>query len=155
MRRIENNAQNFANTAILRQKRIITQNENLKPSEPKYKVLFKLTDCFYDALLDELEAWARSVTECEDNYDSREVELIFDFGDGLGGYARLEAELECEWVDESFDHAFGTWDDPHKHYAPTAVSVACVYDIVITDADGEDMVVSYDKERIDGMEIIL
>ncbi len=114
-----------------------------------------LPDSFYDALVDELEAWARSVTECEDSYDSREVELVFDYGDGLGGYVRLEAELDCEWMDESFDHAFGTWDDPHPHYAPTAVSVACVYEVGATDAEGEDMAVSFDRERIEEIEVIL
>lgn len=61
---------------------------------------------------------------CEKNYESNG-----EASDTMSGCFTLDeyeiefdADIECEWCDESFDHAFGTWHDPYAGYGFGCVS---------------------------------
>lgn len=163
-RRIHDNAANFARAATKPQNGIVVQNENLKPSEAKFEAspVVEMPEDFYDALESELAEWAKRCGEYTGLYggegeidsdeEERDCDLFVDFGGGSAEVS-LRVTLYSEWVDESFDHAFGTWDDPHPHYVPTAVAVAEVYSVKAYDDDGEEAVRLYDRERIGDMEI--
>lgn len=56
-----------------------------------------------------------------------------------GCEVELTVEFSLEWIDESFDHAFGTWHDPYPYYR-----VSCI--------EGVDDVRIYDEETGDEIE---
>ena len=51
-----------------------------------------------------------------------------------------------EFVDESFDHAYGTWHDPFAHYEVTGIyNIDCVH-VYENDQKGAKEIFGFDKE---------
>lgn len=69
----------------------------------------------------------------------------------VDGYEiELNALVECEYEDESFDHAFGTWHDPYAGYVFS--DVYGISDVTVWGEDGEVegfSIDDYDKQFID------
>ena len=55
----------------------------------------------------------------------------------------------------SFDHEFGTWDDPAKCYYPSGVRVEKIRSIKVYDEDDNEIPFEYDRERIEELELYL
>ena len=61
----------------------------------------------------------------------------------------------CELKDDSFDHEFGTWEDPAKGYYPSGVKVDKIRSIKVYDEDDNEIPFEYDRERIEDIELTL
>ena len=61
----------------------------------------------------------------------------------------------CEFRDDSFDHEFGTWEDPAKGYYTSGVKVDKIRSIKVYDEDDNEIPCEYDRERIEEIELTL
>ena len=81
---------------------------------------------------------------CEENYDGEEVMTVWiDDIEINGHYYEIDCEvdIEREFHDESFDHAFGVWHDPFPYYE-------------FVDVDGiSDVEVYEDGNKIEGFSV--
>lgn len=118
----------------------------------------ELPDNFYDELYIGLNYFCRHYRdgkpiesdEYEDEYDD-----FIQFGDGYCAEVSLDVVVICEFQDDSFDHEFGTWDDPAKGYYPSGVKVDKIRSIKVYDEDDNEIPFTYDRERIEELELTL
>ena len=75
------------------------------------------TPDFYKKLYKEIEKYLENDYCAEYSDEAVAVSLYWHDDDTDSEYeVELTAEVENEWYDESFDHAFGTWYDPCPYY---------------------------------------
>ena len=91
-----------------------------------------LTPEFYEQLVNDVYDYCKRNYENEDGEKYVTMSVCLSIGDYE---VELDAEVESEFVDESFDHAFGTWHDPMAGWA--FGSVYDVNNVHVYDADGE------------------
>jgi hypothetical protein len=89
------------------------------------------TKDFYKKVYDEVFDACKSefVNEDGECYGKCYVTINID-----GYEIDLTALVECEWSDDSFDHAFGTWHDPFAGYEFSGVYG--IEDVTVWDEDG-------------------
>ena len=88
--------------------------------------------------------------EYEDDYEDC-IQFNFDYFAEVS----LDVVVVCEFRDDSFDHEFGTWDDPAKGYYPSGVKVEKIRSIKVYDEDDNEIPFTYDRERIEEIELTL
>ena len=89
-----------------------------------------------------------------DEYED-EYEDCIQFCDEYCAEVSLDVVVVCEFRDDSFDHEFGTWDDPAKGYYPSGVRVEKIRSIKVYDEDDNEIPFTYDRERIEELELYL
>ncbi len=118
----------------------------------------ELPDNFYDQLYIGLNYLCRHYREGKpiesDEYED-EYEDCIQFSEDYCAEVSLDVVLVCEWQDDSFDHEFGTWDDPAKGYYPSGVKVEKIRSINVYDEDDNEIPFEYDRERIEKIELYL
>lgn len=118
----------------------------------------ELPDNFYVQLYIGLNYFCRHYREDKpiesDEYED-EYEDDIQFSDDYCAEVSLDVVVVCEWQDDSFDHEFGTWDDPAKGYYPSGVKVEKIRSIKVYDEDDNEIPFTYDKERIEEIELTL
>lgn len=117
----------------------------------------ELPDNFYDRLYIGLNYFCRHYREGKqiesDEYQD-EYEDDIPLNDDYCAEVSLDVVV-CEWRDDSFDHEFGTWDDPAKGYYPSGVKVEKIRSIKVYDEDDNEIPFTYDRERIEEIELTL
>ena len=114
----------------------------------------ELPENFYDQLYIGLNYYCRHYRECKP-IESDEYEDCIQFSDDYCAKVSLDVVVVCEWQDDSFDHEFGTWDDPAKGYYPSGVKVDKIRSIKVYDEDDNEIPFEYDRERIEDIELTL
>lgn len=118
----------------------------------------KLPDKFYDELYIGLNYFCRHYREGKqiesDEYED-EYDDCIQFNVDYCAEVSLDVVVICEFQDDSFDHEFGTWDDPAKGYYPSGVKVDKIRSIKVYDEDDNEIPFEYDKERIEELELYL
>lgn len=114
----------------------------------------ELPDNFYDRLYIGLNYYCRHYREGKP-IESGEYEDDIPLNDDYCAEVSLDVEVICEFQDDSFDHEFGTWDDPCKGYYPNGVKVEKIRSIKVYDEDDNEIPFTYDRERIEGIELYL
>ena len=113
---------------------------------------------FYDELYIGLNYYCRHYSEGKqiesDEYED-EYEDCIQFSDDYCAEVSLDVVVVCELRDDSFDHEFGTWDDPAKGYYPSGVRVEKIRSIKVYDEDDNEIPFTYDRERIEELELYL
>lgn len=102
----------------------------------------KLPNNFYNELEDAVAKYGEWVTE-DRSIDADEcmfyaVDLNFDFGD-YGCSIEADIEYKAEWEDDSFDHEFGTWEDPAPYYKAVGATIDLVDELHFYDDDGNEV----------------
>ena len=94
---------------------------------------------FYKDLYEEICSYAESNFECDDEEaTSTSISMELEIGDIL---VCLNADFDVEWQDDSFDHAFGTWDGWHMELRDLQdIDIEAVYD-----EEGEDITKKFDN----------
>ena len=118
----------------------------------------ELPDNFYDELYIGLNYYCRRYregraigsVEHEDEYE----DCIQFCGDYFAEVS-LDVVVVFEFQDDSFDHEFGTWEDPAKGYYPSGVRVEKIRSIKVYDEDDNEIPFTYDRERIEELELYL
>ena len=118
----------------------------------------ELPENFYDELYIGLNYYCRHY--CDDkpiySYENEdEYEDCIQFSDNYCADVSLDVVVVCEWQDDSFDHEFGTWDDPAKGYYPNGIRVEKIRSIKVYDEDDNEIPFTYDRERIENIELTL
>ena len=118
----------------------------------------ELPDNFYDQLYIGLNYYFRHYREGKpiesDEYDDEYEDCIQFCGDYFAEVS-LDVVVVCELKDDSFDHEFGTWDDPAKGYYPSGVKVDKIRSIKVYDEDDNEIPFTYERERIEDIELTL
>ena len=118
----------------------------------------KLPDNFYDELYIGLNYYCRHYRDGKqiesDAYED-EYEDCIQFSDDYCAEVSLDVVVICEFRDDSFDHEFGTWEDPAKGYYPSGVKVEKIRSIKVYDEDDNEIPFTYDRERIEEIELTL
>ena len=118
----------------------------------------ELPDNCYDELYIGLNYYGRHYREGKpiesDEYED-EYDDIIQFSDEYCAEVSLDVVVLCEFQDDSFDHEFGTWDDPAKGYYPSGVKVKKIRSIKLYDDDDNKIPFTYDRERIEELELYL
>lgn len=114
----------------------------------------KLPDNFYDELYIGLSYFCRHYREGKP-IESDEYEDCIQFCDEYFAEVSLDVVVVCEFRDDSFDHEFGTWEEPAKGYYPSGVRVEKIRSIKVYDEDDNEIPFTYDRERIEDIELTL
>lgn len=104
--------------------------------QPK-KVTFP--DSFYQQVYDELKFRGDQFDYGEDPNQMQECDLEID-----DYWVHVDWWFSTEWVDESFDHAFGTWKDPDAGWLITGIEM--IVNVIVED-DEENKVEGFDVEK--------
>ena len=118
----------------------------------------ELPENFYDELYIGLNYFCRHYREgkpIESEEYEDEYEDFIQFSDDYCAEVSLDVVVICEFQDDSFDHEFGTWDDPAKGYYPSGVKVEKIRSIKVYDEDDNEIPFDYDRERIEDIELTL
>ena len=114
----------------------------------------ELPDNFYDQLYIGLSYYCRHYRDGKP-IESDEYEDCIQFSVDYFAEVSLDVVVVCEWRDDSFDHEFGTWDDPAKGFYPSGVKVEKIRSIKVYDEDDNEIPFNYDRERIEDIELTL
>ena len=118
----------------------------------------KLPDNFYDELYIGLNYYCRHYRDGKpiesDEYED-EYEDCIQFSDNYCAEVSLDVVVVCEWQDDSFSHEFGICDDPAKGYYPSGVRVEKIRSVKVYDEDDKEIPFTYDRERIEEIELTL
>ena len=114
----------------------------------------ELPDNFYDELYIGLNYYCRHYREGKP-MESDEYEDCIQFNCDYCAEVSLDVVVVCEWRDDSFSHEFGIWDDPAKGYYPSGVKVQKIRSIKVYDEDDNEIPFTYDRERIEEIELTL
>lgn len=104
----------------------------------------KLPDDFYDRLESEIAHYGDFLSSTEhidsEEYTDNDADFDFSFGDyDYWCSISLSITYYSEYIDESFDHEFGTWQDPEPHYKPENAVVECIYDCKFYDENDNEI----------------
>ena len=118
----------------------------------------KLPENFYDELYIGLNYYCRHYREGKpiesDEYED-EYEDCIQFREDYCADDSLDVVVICEFMDDSIEHEFGTWEDPAKRYYPSGVKVQKIRSIKVYDEDDNEIPCEYDRERIEDIELTL
>ena len=118
----------------------------------------ELPENFYDELYIGLNYYCRHYRDGKqiesDEYED-EYEDCIQFNCDYFAEVSIDVVVICEFQDDSFDHEFGTWDDPAKGYYPSGVKVKKIRSIKVYDEGDNKIPFTYDRERIEELELYL
>ena len=118
----------------------------------------ELPDNFYDELYIGLNYYCRHYRDGKpiesDEYED-EYEDCIQFSDEYCAEVSLDVVVVCELRDDSFSHEFGIWDDGYKGYYPSGILVDSIDCMEVQDEYCEDVQFTYDRERIEELELYL